>query len=295
MTAMMVAGLVWGVFWIPLRALDEAGISGVWAVVVFYALPSMLLMPLIILRRHRLIRGGIRLHLAALLAGTALVLYSGSLIFTEVVRALLFFYITPIWSSLLARIVLAERITPERWATIGLASVGLATILRLDQGFDIALNLGDWMGLGSGVIWAFAAVTLRSGPSDQGIDYTILYFLWGSIAAFALALLPSTGSGVAFSLDGLFAVLPWIIPVMLFLVIPSSFVIMWGAAIISPGLVPLLFMTEISAGTITAGLWANEPFGSREIAGVVLITAAGIFEPLRGLIQERRSGTGRKA
>ena len=52
---------------------------------------------------------------------------------------------------------------------------------------------------------------------------------------------------------------------------------------ISPGLLPIIFMTEISAGAITAAIWAGEPFGAREIAGVILITSAGLIEPLWGL------------
>jgi len=44
--------------------------------------------------------------------------------------------------------------------------------------------------------------------------------------------------------------------------------------------VGLLFMTEISVGALTAAIWAGEPFGIREIVGVVLITAAGATESI---------------
>ena len=60
-----------------------------------------------------------------------------------------------------------------------------------------------------------------------------------------------------------------------------------------PGAVGLLFMTEISVGTVTAAIWADEPFGLREITGVVLVTLAGFTEilagPLAGMRQRRRS------
>ena len=49
---------------------------------------------------------------------------------------------------------------------------------------------------------------------------------------------------------------------------------------LNPGVVGLLFMTEISVGTTTAALFAGEPFGLREITGVILITLAGISEPI---------------
>ncbi|HJL53422.1 MAG TPA: hypothetical protein QF695_12400, partial [Arenicellales bacterium] len=42
--------------------------------------------------------------------------------------------------------------------------------------------------------------------------------------------------------------------------------------------VGVLFMTEISVGAISAALLTNEPFGTREILGVILITAAGLTE-----------------
>ncbi len=37
-------------------------------------------------------------------------------------------------------------------------------------------------------------------------------------------------------------------------------------------------MTEISVGTVTATIWAGEPFGMRELIGVTLITLAGLSE-----------------
>ena len=80
--------------------------------------------PIIYLRRRQIVAGGWSLQIAGMLAGIALVCYAGALIFTEVVRATLFYYLTPIWSTLLARIVLSEPITAPRWGTIGLGLIG---------------------------------------------------------------------------------------------------------------------------------------------------------------------------
>ncbi|WP_413205903.1 DMT family transporter [Rhodospirillum sp. A1_3_36] len=281
--AMLVAalsGVAWGLFWIPLRALDDAGITGVWAVVLFYVLPTLLLLPLIVVRRRRFIAGGWPLHCAGLLSGVALACYAGALVFTDVVRALLFFYLTPIWSTLLERLVLGEPITARRWGMIGLGLIGLLLILKIDTGFSGGPNLGDWMGAIAGIVWAMAAVCMKSDESGNGIDFTLSYFVWGSVAALLLAVLPLEGQTSAPDWETIGDVLPWILPVVLFLVIPPAIGIMWGATVLSPGLLAILFMTEISAGTVTAALWADEPFGVREVSGVILITAAGILEPL---------------
>lgn len=290
MLAVALSGAAWGFFWIPLRALDHAGVTGIWAIVLFYALPLVLLLPLIGLRGARFLQDGWTLHIAGLLAGSALVLYAGALVFTDVVRALIFFYLTPIWSTLLARFVIGEAIVPLRWGTIALGGIGMAFLLRFEDGLGDALNMGDAMGLASGVIWAMAAVWIKSSKSVSGIDFTLSQFLWGSLAAVCLIGVPLDGaSGAMPDVATIGAVLIWMVPVALIVVIPPSFAIMWGATILSPGLISILFMTEISAGAITAAIWADEPFGWREIAGVVIITGAGLLEPVAQMFRPRRA------
>ncbi|MEM8704341.1 MAG: DMT family transporter, partial [Pseudomonadota bacterium] len=156
MFAVAASGAAWGIYWIPLRALDAAGITGVWSIVLFYVLPALLLLPVFIMRRQALLQAGWSFQLAGILAGSALVLYAGALVFTDVVRALLFYYLTPLWSTLLARIVLGETITWQRWVTMAVALAGLLVILNVGSGFSVTLNAGDWMGLASGVVWAIA-------------------------------------------------------------------------------------------------------------------------------------------
>ena len=46
------SGLVWGLFWIPIGSLAAAGITGVWAALVFYAVPFVLVLPLLFRRRR---------------------------------------------------------------------------------------------------------------------------------------------------------------------------------------------------------------------------------------------------
>ncbi|WP_428524371.1 DMT family transporter [Roseibium sp.] len=280
MVSVAAAGVAWGIFWIPLRALDDAGFVGAWAVVVFYVLPALLLLPIIFLRRRQILDGGWPLQVAGILAGVALVCYAGALIFTEVVRATLFFYLTPIWSTLLAWLVLREPVTMPRWATIGLGLLGLLIIVRADTEISGGLSAGDWMGIAGGLIWAAAAVVMKSDQDGNGIDFTLSYFAWGSVASLLLLIVPLEGTGPMPDWETMRSVLLWMVPVALLLVIPPAFAIMWGATVLSPGLIAILFMTEISAAAITAALWAGEPFGLRELSGVILISAAGIFEPV---------------
>src|SRR5262245_1039146 len=60
-----------------------------------------------------------------------------------------------------------------------------------------------------------------------------------------------------------------------------------GSKHIDPALVGILFMTEITVGGITAALWAGEPFGPRELIGVVLITGAALVDSIWDFWQAR--------
>jgi len=78
--------------------------------------------------------------------------------------------------------------------------------------------------------------------------------------------------------------LPWLVPVIVVVVMSGVYASMWGAPKLNPGIVGLLFMTEISVGAITAALWSGDPCGWREVIGIVLITAAGVIESVWDLL-----------
>lgn len=118
----------------------------------------------------------------------------------------------------------------------------------------------------------------RDEEGTDAIEYSLVYFLWGAAAAIVIALLPISGGYPVPSLAVMLDTAVWSIPFIVILVIPAVYAVMWGTPHLSPGIVGLLFMTEISVGTITAAIWACEPFGLREIVGVLAITTAGLAE-----------------
>jgi drug/metabolite transporter (DMT)-like permease len=283
--ACLYAGAVWGLFWIPLRALEEAGLHGLWITVVYFLVPTICLVPVALWRWRHVRKGGLQLQLTAMISGGALLLYSTSIIYTDVVRAMLLFYLTPVWATILARLVLGDAITPTRIAAMMLAIVGMLTIFGLGARFPIPQNAGDWLGLGSGFLWAIAMVRIRMVESLSAIELTVGFFQWSLIfsagAAFLLAPgnLPSVGQ--------ILPALPLLLVFMALLVLPGTYASLWGPKFLSPGVVGLLFMTEIVVGAISVALLAGEPFGIREVTGVILIAGASMLEPLLSLRQAR--------
>ena len=114
--ACLYAGAVWGLFWIPLRALEDVGLHGLWVLVVYFAVPTLCLLPIGIWRwKHFKAGAASSCRLRPWCRAGALLLYTTSIVYTEVVRAMLLFYLTPIWGTVLARIFLGDAITPHAY------------------------------------------------------------------------------------------------------------------------------------------------------------------------------------
>ncbi len=278
------SGIAWGLFWIPLRGMDSAGVTDAWATVLFYGMPLLLFSPWIFVNWRRIARCGWSLHFIGIATGVSLAFYSNALLYTEVIRGLVLYYTTPVWSLLLARIVLGENITAARILAILFGLAGMLVMFGIDVGFPWPRNIGDWMALIGAMGWAVAAVLLRKDDGSRSMEICSVYFFYGVIAAIVLAISPMAGDIEVPDWSVIVDVLPWTIPVAI-IVIPGAYAAFWGAPHLNPGVVGLLFMTELSVGGITAAIWANEPLGARELTGIALITTAGLIEfiyaPLR--------------
>ncbi len=272
------SGLVWGMFWIPLRALEARGIEGVWATLIFYAIPFVLVLPFAFWR-WRLAFTSWRPVFLGFMSATGLVPYSLAVLDTEVIKAMLLFYLTPLWSTLIARVFLGEAITPLRWLALASGFLGMVVVLNSGHGIPWPSNSGDWMALASGFLWAVTANLFRA---DNGRTHPVELWVHNFIWSFAIAVVfifLLGGAGKAMPPVSLYAQqLWWLVPTVIVMVMSGVFATTWGAPKLNPGIVGLLFMTEISVGAVTAALWAGEPFGWRETIGIVLITGAGIAE-----------------
>ena len=279
--ACLYAGAVWGLFWIPLRELEDAGFQGLWITVVYFLIPALCLIPVTIWRWKYVKRGGFQLQLTAIISGGALLLYSTSIVYTDVVRAILLFYLTPVWGIILGRIFLGDKISTPRVIAMILAIIGMLTIFGLGSKFPLPQNLGDWLGLCSGFMWAVAMVLINKNKNHSTIELTVGFFQWSLILSLFAAVLLSPDSLPSF--DKIVPVIPLMLTFMVLLILPGTYASLWGPKYLNPGVVGLLFMTEIVVGAISVAILAGAPFGLREITGVLFIAGASMLEPLSQL------------
>lgn len=273
-----VSGVLWGLFWLPFRALGETGFAGGWASLAFYVGSTLVLVPGAIARRRHLAAAGGGLLLTGAVTGAAFSLYATALLFTDVVRVLLLFYLTPVWGTLLGRVLLGERITWYRGAALVLGLAGLLVILGFEDGFPMPRNAGDWMALLAGIAWAWGSLRIYMQPDIEVYETTFAFFAGGTLVTAVVVWLPLAANELSPTLSMLGAASPWLALLVAVFGVPPVLLTLWGAAHLTPGRVGILLMGEVAVGIVSAALWAGEPFGMRETLGAVLIVGAAVVE-----------------
>jgi drug/metabolite transporter (DMT)-like permease len=271
-------GAVWGIYWIPLRHLAAHGFTGAWANAAFFltSLPPALVLAFIVRREVR--ANGARLLAVAAGNGCAFTLYSIAYTQTTVFNVLFLFYLSPVWTVLMTRFILKERVGRARLAAVAVGLVGLAIMLGNGGGWPIPRNSGDWMALFAGVFWSVVAICIRRNPQVSAVANTVAFFFGGILPALGFAFLLD-GSRMP-SFDAVHAAWPVLLAIAWVLWLPSQFTLFWGVSRISPVRTGILLMTELVSGVATAAWLSGDPISAQQALGGALIVAAGVGDVL---------------
>ena len=275
-TAIAISGALWGLYWIPVRHLQAGGVGVVWFTLGLFAAALALLVPLLV--RYPPARAAFtpRMLVTGLLTGGAFVLYTVSIVLTEVVAAILLFYMSPVWATVLGRVLLAERFTASRLAALALGLGGLWVVLGSESGVPLPRNPGDWCALAAGVMWALGTLRVHQDAATSSGAHAASLFVGGALVIGVAALLPD----MAGPPPPVTAASAAIVLGMAVVSLLSAWSILWGARLLSPGRAGLLLMMEVITGLASAAALAGEPFGMAQVFGSMLIAGAVVVEVL---------------
>ena len=173
---------LWGLIWYPLRLLNEAGMSGIWSSLVMYFAAAVLTLPMIFKNRQGQLQGdkGILLALA-LAAGVTNVAFVVALIQGEVMRVMLLFYLSPLWTVLIGRWWLKERLSRRAIIFFCVAMFGSAVMLwNPELGKPWPRGLSDWLALLAGIAFSVNNVIARK-LSTQSMAIKTAATWWGVV------------------------------------------------------------------------------------------------------------------
>ena len=272
---------VWGLYWLPLRSIEELGVSASWSVVLFNACPLVVLVPLLLFNYQQL-KGLVGpTILVGLMIGIAFNLYANGLLETTVARATLLYYLTPIWSTLLGVVWLSEPLTKARIIAIGVALIGLFLLLSNANPSNQALNIGDLYSFMSGIFWAIGVSVLNRWATIPILPLLACTFLATTLfSALTAGLLPANPVP---DLQAVKMALPAAAFWAIFIFVPSFFIIFRISQLLFPGRVGILTMTEAIVAIVSAAiLIPEESMLLLQWLGAGAIIMAGLIEVLFG-------------
>lgn len=274
---LLVAALISGLYWLPLRQVEETGIAGLWAPLAISVMAGLPLMLPLLRRRHRRLGDWRDLALIGLFAGGAYALYAASFVLTEVVRVVLLFYLAPVWGTLLEIFFLRRPLTLQRCASLLLGIGGLVVILGPGGTLSLTVNAGDALALVSGVLWSVGVLVIFR-RADLAIADQIAAQAAGAAFVATLAAAIGLAGRAAPPLANFIHAFPWLLFTAFVLTVPMWCLSLWASRHLTPARATLLFMIEVCVGVGSAAFLSGDPFGWREASGTALVISAALVE-----------------
>lgn len=276
-TALLVGAIIWGLLWYPYRLLEQAEITGPIATAVTYAIA--LLLGLIAfrkyLRKSQIFGGKPSLLLwIGLFAGWTNLAYVLGVLHGEIMRVLLLFYLSPLWTILFARLLLNEILSLHGYLVIAFSLAGAIIMLwQPERGVSLPSSYGDWMGLSAGFTFALLNVLSRKDQYHNVQLKSLAVWIGGTVVAFAYTLfqadLPVLGDISSNT---------WLLLLAVGLtVLVLSVVVQFGLTHVPANQAIVIMLFELVAAAVGAYFLTNEAMTIREWLGGAMIVSASLF------------------
>lgn len=273
---LLFGALCWGIVWYPYRIMSDAGISGI--VSSFYTYTIALALASIYF--FKFWRGIFQLPLSivllCLVAGWTNLSYVLAIIDGEVMRVMLLFYLSPLWTLILAHYWLKEETHLAGMVAIATSLLG-AYIMLYDpavSAFPVPANTAEWLALSSG--FGFALTNVMTRKSVHLSLRAKSFAIWLGVIVVCLIAMPVMQ--VSLVSPAQLTVANWMVMgVIALLLIAATLLVQYGITVIKATRASVLFLFELVVAAIAAYYLTDETMGIHEWIGGVLIVLASVF------------------
>ena len=268
----------WGVVWYPYRLMSETGVSGVASSFYSYAIAVIIACTLFAKHWRGIFSLPISIIWLSLIAGWTNLAYVLAVIDGHVMRVILLFYLSPLWTLILAHFWLKERTNLKGVLVIFVALLGASIMLYDTTGksgyLPIPRSQSDWLALSSGIGFALTNVITRK--SNHLSILAKSFAVWLGVIVMALICMPFLGE--TFPNPSFFNVNHWLIMGLISLVLViGTLLVQYGVTQISATRASVIFLFELVVAAVASYFLAGEVMTAYEWTGGLLIVAAAFF------------------
>jgi drug/metabolite transporter (DMT)-like permease len=271
--ALVLNAAVWGTCWWPFRELAARGLHPLRTTAITFLLAALAIVAARPRALAQLARTPVLWVLVAA-AGTTNATFNWAVVIGDVVRVVLLFYLMPVWTVLLARVVLQERLDARAVARVALGLVGAAIVLWPTGAAARAPSLADALGVVGGFSFALNNVMLRREAARPDEGRALAMFLGGGLVAGALALgLDPAGAVPAPGFWGV--AVPVLALALVFLA--GNLALQYGAARLPANRTAVIMLSEVVFASASSVWLGGARLDARLLTGGSLIVAAALL------------------
>ena len=266
----------WGIIWFPYRLMAEAGIAG--AASSFYTYSIAIMIAGICLAKHW--RGIFELPLSivflGVVAGWTNLAYVLAVIDGEVMRVMLLFYLSPLWTLILAHFWLKEKTSVKGYVAIAVSLLGAFVMLYNPQVSSLPLprDTAEWLALSAGIGFSLTNVLTRQSThlSVRAKSFAV----WVGVLAMSLAYILL--SNEVFPNPHTLTMTNWMVMIIIaILLLAATVLVQYGVTKIPATRASVIFLFELVVAAIASYYLAHEVMALNEWVGGSLIVLAAIF------------------
>jgi drug/metabolite transporter (DMT)-like permease len=272
--ALVFNAATWGLAWLPIRMLTQAGLHPLWATAMIYLAATAGLALVVRGRLTAGLRQSRGLWWLAVASGLTNASFNWAVTLADVARVALLFYLMPVWAALLARWLLKEPLTRLVMVRIAVALAGAGLVF-----FDpssrpgTASLLADGLAVTAGMAFAANTVLLRKVAGQSRAAIAVAMFSGAALTPLLVGLL-LTGFGTTLAFPAAPGIWLGLVALTAAAYLLGNLALQYGAARLPANTTALIMLTEVVVAAASGAWFAGEALSSRVLAGGLLIIAA---------------------
>lgn len=265
----------WGIIWYPYRILQDMGLSGVSSSFYTYVIACLLGIT-IFWKCGRQVRDlPVSILWLAIFAGWTNLSYVLAVIEGEVMRVMLLFYLSPLWTLLLAHFWLKERTNRKGFIAISLSLLGAFVMLWQPGQLPVPKSGAEWLGLSSGIGFALTNVITRKSThlSIRAKSMAV----WCGVAFMSVLMLVCLPSA-SLTMPADLSLEHWqILGVVAVILVVATLCVQYGITHVPVTRASVIFLFELVIAAVASYFLAGESLSLRDWIGGLLIISAALF------------------
>ncbi|QDD10966.1 DMT family transporter [Candidatus Methylopumilus planktonicus] len=268
--SLLFGAFVWGIIWYPYRLMANAGVSGIYSSFYVFILTIAIALPYFFITKKKVPIWSKDFWLLALVAGYTNISYVLAVIDGEVVRVMLLFYLSPVWTIFLAHFMLNEDTQKRHYIAVFISLIG-AFIMFWEPGYLIHLDSkSDWLALSSGLGFAITNVMTRKHEHMTVNQKALAIWLGVIVVAIICIMFDKNAMPTLDFFRPVDAAIMMAIALSLFL---STLLVQFGVTQIKAVEASSFFLFEIVVAAISSYFLVGESIAFNEwLGGIFIIT-----------------------